>query len=87
MGERNGAETHTNSVNDLMNHDFGKLELFMLLIVTNILCDHCNTFSITVHAGSAVESIAIVIPIESTDPRCLTDTSVSFPSSFIVLVS
>ena len=78
---------HTNGVDDLMNHNFTELELLMLFI-TKVLSNHSNAFAVTVHASSSVQGIAvIIISIQSTDTGCLSKTSISFPTSLVMLMA
>lgn len=51
---------HTNGVDDLMNHNFTELKLLMLFI-TKVLSNHSNAFAVTVHTGSSVQSITVII--------------------------
>lgn len=79
---------HTDSVDNLMDHNLTELKLFMLLIPTKILSDHRNAFPITVHTSSSVQGIAVVIiSIQSTDARRLAETPVSLSTSLVVLIA
>jgi len=68
-------------VNDLVNHDFGKLELFMFLISTDILGDHsCTIFAI----GETWPSVAvhtlvflIIILVKSADSGAFSNAPVA----------
>jgi len=77
-------------VNDLVDHHFTKIKLFVVSTVPNILRDHGNAVFIVSKtlASATVKKLAlIVIIIQCADSRVLSNAAVTLSPSFVVLPS
>lgn len=74
------------SMDGLMDHGFGKFKLLVLLIIIDILGDHCDGFMVRTHALSPTVhwTTIFIIGVKCTDSRRLADASIALSTGAFV---
>ncbi len=75
-------------MDDLMDHDLAKLELFMLLII-KVLRDHSNALVIASNAAAAISMtvLVVIVAIQGANPGSLADTTISLSPRAVVFLT
>ena len=79
------VEAEFDGVDDLVDHDFTKLEFLMLFTLVDILGNHGDSLSVTGKTVTVAEAAVQIIVFKSADPGLLAEATVTKGTRPVVL--